>query len=274
MADTFYSAEDIAEQVNLVEKLLSGLGPQDEYNEAIVRNQQMILDTLLEMKEGEYGQAGTAFGDGMIQNTDNLPVGLVGTSTEEIPSGEVGAALFSLNGSNIEARVRMESGVDENDVIVIKEENNVARPALGQQSALAMLTGAAAGGKFNPIQAERYRVYETSEMEAAGDNGLIQVDPGERVTFFDTGPLNDPGFLMAIGATDEMDVEYRVEVDGDRSVGGFTNSPLGSINTPFSFIDEFGGAIPVFDRVQYTAQIPRESNSSAELAARAHLYQL
>lgn len=274
MSDRFYSAEDIAEQVNFVEQLLSGLGPQDEYSEAIVKNQQMILDSLLELSEDGVGRGGTAFTDEMIENIDDLPIGIVGTTTEEIASGEKGYALFSINGTNVEAKVKMEGQVDENGVIVIDDEGNIARPAIGQESALAMLTGAAAGGKFDPIRPTSYRVFETSDMEASLDNGVIQISPGEREVFFDTGSLTSPGFLLAIGASDSQDVSYRVVVDGDRDVGGVTNSPLGTINTPFSFVNEFGGAIPVFDRVQYVASMPESAQSSAEIAARAHMYQL
>ena len=274
MSDRFYSAEDIAEQVNFVEQLLSGLGPQDEYSEAIVKNQQMILDSLLELSEDGVGRGGTAFTDDMIQNIDNLPIGIVGTTTEEIASGEKGYALFSINGTNVEAKVQMEGQVDENGVIVIDDEGNIARPAIGQESALAMLTGAAAGGKFDPIRPTSYRVFETSDMEEAGPGGTIQVNPGDRKVFFDSGDLNSPGFMLAVGAVDVKDVLFRLVVDGDRDVGGITNSPLGTINTPFSFVNEFGGAIPVFERVQYVAEIPEESNSSAELAARVHMYQL
>ena len=274
MSDTLYTAEDVAEQVSFVETLLSGVSSQDEYSEAILRNQQMIMDSLLELGVESHGQPGTAFGNNMIQNIDNLPEGIVGTTTEEIPSGERGAALFSINGTKVEARVRMESGVDQNGVIVIKSDDNVARPAIGEETALAMLTGASAGGKFDTIRPNNYNVYETSDMDEAAGNGLIQLDPGDEKVFLDTGSLDDPGFLMAIGALDANAVEYRVQVDGDRNVGGYTNSPLGSINTPFSFIDEFGGAIPVLDRVQYVAQLPEGASSSVEIAGRAHLYQI
>lgn len=99
----------------------------------------------------------------------------------------------------------------------------------------------------------------------------MTIQPGESETIaeYESGgdyPIN----LLAVGATDRRDVSYRLVYDNDQTLGGWTQSPLGSVNDPFSFADVLGRTIPVEKRIRYEARLLDSADSSVDLAARLH----
>lgn len=113
------------------------------------------------------------------------------------------------------------------------------------------------------------RIVETDNLEEANDDGTRTVNPGETVTLARIAP----GFrfaLLAAGASDSSNVQYRLVADQDRVIGGTTGSPLGTVNSPLSFVEEYGAAIEINQEVEYRARLDESAGSSVDLVARLH----
>lgn len=112
-------------------------------------------------------------------------------------------------------------------------------------------------------------VRETSDLEMANDDGSISLTPGDETAIVAHEPASDQGcFVLAVGASDEQNVSYGLRVDDNYWFGGRTESPLGSINDPFSFVDALGAMIPAVSNVEYVAVYDPTASGDIELAAR------
>lgn len=137
-----------------------------------------------------------------------------------------------------------------------------------EETTEVQVEGSHSGDRVGHLLPKDYVVVETDDLDAANSDGTVTCEPGEatRLAHFNPGT---PVSVLAVGATDEVDVEYYLEIDG-KVVGGITNSPLGLLNTPFSFVDALGAAIPVDKRVSYIARLDASATGSVDLAARMH----
>lgn len=109
---------------------------------------------------------------------------------------------------------------------------------------------------------------ETKALDDANADGSITLQPdGESKIIAEYAP-DYPCALVAAGAQDEPDVEYRIKVDDEIVAGGWLASPHGSINSPFSFVDMMGGAIPAQRVVVYEARLAESAGSSIDVVAR------
>lgn len=117
-----------------------------------------------------------------------------------------------------------------------------------------------------------YVTVESDEMDWSNEDGTVTVEPGDEVPLVKHYASGEQGvMLLAVGATDEQDVRYRAEVDDQRTVGGQTNSPLGVLNSPFSFVESLGGAIPANRSVAYYAKLDEDAPAPVDLVARLHV---
>jgi len=275
MSGSILSQEDVEEQLSFLERFLSEAGPSDEYGDAILRNQAMILDGMLnggnQSGMGGFGGSSSLGQSAGDVDTSQIPRGVVGSSTEDIPNGERGEVLFNIDGTNYEATVEASSEIERNEVVTIVGEDNLARPSSGNEEALSLLTGAGAGGNNGLISADGYSVYETSDSDSANEDGTITVTPGKPTTLVSTGNMENGGLLLAVGATSSNDVQYFLQADGDKNIGGITDTPLGTINSPMSFPQVFGAVIPIREKVSYNAFIPEDEDTVADVAARLHV---
>lgn len=116
-------------------------------------------------------------------------------------------------------------------------------------------------------------ITETADMdlESLNPDGTITIEPGDKrkIAEYREG---DHG-VLAYGAVDEPDLVYWLEVDGTPVVGP-TRSPLGTINSPFSFVDVYGGAVPSEERTEVIVSRPDDATGSVDVAARLHVEML
>ena len=122
------------------------------------------------------------------------------------------------------------------------------------------------------MDANSYVTVESANEDHANDDGSVTVEPGETVPL--VSYREGPFALAAVGATDAQDVSYALKRDDSRVVGGVTNSPLGILNRPFSFVENFGGVIPIETNVVYEAHLDESAGGPVDLAARLHVEQL
>lgn len=110
---------------------------------------------------------------------------------------------------------------------------------------------------------------ETAALDEANDDGTITLNPGEQKTIAEAHhPNADAIGLLSVGAADEQNVRYFIRIDSKYVVGGVTNSPLGSVNSPFSFPDYYNAIIPADQRIEYVAQRPTNASGAVDLVAR------
>ena len=125
-------------------------------------------------------------------------------------------------------------------------------------------------GKRQKINPDNYIIRESDHLEYSNEGGSVTVQSGETRTicelYASSGLIIN---LLSVGATDEQNVRYALKMDGN-IVGGWTNSPIGLVNNPFSFVDEFGASLVAEESVQVIAKYEPESTGSVDLISRIH----
>lgn len=124
---------------------------------------------------------------------------------------------------------------------------------------------------LRPLKPGRYVVVETDDMDDVDQGGSVTLSPGEEKILATFKQAGKPLVCYAVGATDANDVQYRLELDNSRTVGGRTNSPLGTLNSPFSFPEKINGAVLADKKVQYIASRPSSATGDVDLVARLHV---
>lgn len=161
---------------------------------------------------------------------------------------------------NDDEMVRLLRQIAENTGKTLKSDKDITQEIT--------MEGESAESRVGLIPPKSYVTVETADMEYANDNGTVTLEPGDSVPLVEHA--NHPKALYAVGATDIQDVEYTLMVD-DEIIGNRTNSPLGLVNDPFSFVESLGGAIPAEDQIAYVAHYDAGASGSVNLAARIHL---
>lgn len=108
--------ESISRNIDALERLIGSISPSDDFGEAIVRNQTLMLQALRASQSGEIDR-------------ENLAVGLVGTATERINVAARGPAIFTVGGSEFRVEVLADAEVQEDQEVVVVGEGNVVVPA-------------------------------------------------------------------------------------------------------------------------------------------------
>ena len=132
------------------------------------------------------------------------------------------------------------------------------------------IQGETVSSRVGTIDPKDLLVIETDDLDASNDEGAVTVDPGEQATIVGYRP-GWPFAVLAVGANDEADVQYQLRVDGQTPVGGTTNSPMGTVNNPFSFVDELGGAPHAEKRVDLIAYVDQSASAPVDLVGRLYL---
>jgi hypothetical protein len=127
----FISANEVRKELSFIERLMGELSSDDEYLEAILRNQRLVGMLALSIMEGEGIEGGLKDreeigGDG--SSFDNLPNDYVGVSMDDMASGESGNSIFPVKGSYIHADVRASSEISRGNAVEVIGEDNLVRP--------------------------------------------------------------------------------------------------------------------------------------------------
>lgn len=154
-------------------------------------------------------------------------------------------------------------------------ERYLAMNGLGgaDESGSSFSNGVAAGRRV--LDPSKYVIRETDDEEGVGEGGTITLQPGQSKTLVSARARTDNGMaVLAVGATDEADVTYALKIDDNFTVGGRTNSPLGLVTDPHSFVEEFGAVVPANKYAEYVAYYDSNSTGEVNLTARMHVEML
>lgn len=238
------SERRVQSELNIIEQILSGGSSTDNYLEAIVRNQRVQM-----VQSGIESVMGPS-------SSDNIPRGVIGYTIDSIPNGQSGDVVFDIGGTRRSYTMQADGSVGAGTQI-----RSLGDGVFEEYS----------GGAASFVAADDYVVVESDDLDTVDDGGTVTVAPGETKTIVRARTRRKTMALLAVGANDESDVTYELVVDGDEIVGGATNSPLGLLNQPFSFIDTVGGAIPANSRIEYDVTLPEDASASVEMAGRLHV---
>lgn len=163
-------------------------------------------------------------------------------------------------------------GMSDNSDAVIELLAQIAENTSGSRDTNTTQDVTVEGSEINKRQGViphgSVRVIETSDLDDANDDGTITLSPGEKATLVEY--RGSASATYAVGATDVAGVVYWLEVDGNPVIGP-TNGPLGTVPEPFSFIQNYGGAVPSSNRVAYKALYPDDQTGQIDLSSRIHL---
>lgn len=216
--------EEVAEQLNLIERLVGALDPRDDYDRAILE----AINALREAVDPDAGVSpddGTSTGGGGVSagvDTSSLAIGLTGLAAEPVESGAKGLGVFQIDGSDYTVEFEAKQRVAKRDAITIVGAGNVVEPLQQVGDVLGDPLVSTAGD---------FEVKATSG--GAGTNGAIIVEPGETRTIVSAEA--DGGFWYFVGTSDQPDSTYRYVVDGEPIFEDSQQSPLGLFNDPFRF---------------------------------------
>lgn len=133
------------------------------------------------------------------------------------------------------------------------------------------LEGARIDERTGLIPHRSVRVIESGHLDPdthdMTPDGAVILDPGDEATLAE---YRDSHAVYAVGATDASGVAYSLEVDGEIAIGP-TRGPLGTVNSPFSFVEKYGGALPANDRTILKAHYPEGESGQIELVGRLHI---
>lgn len=136
-----------------------------------------------------------------------------------------------------------------------------------EQNQDVTLEGSNIQQRMGVIPAGTVVIKETADMDSI-DGTAVTLSPGDEQTL--ASYREGSTAVYAYGATDASNVIYWLEVDGNLAVGP-TRGPLGTINSPFSFVANYGGAVPSDSRVKLKARYPASESGEVDLVARMHL---
>lgn len=169
--------------------------------------------------------------------------------------------------------------VEDNDEAALQELRAIRQalqgnnPGAGTDGTVNVFQGQGVSGSVGAINPSTYQVRESDDLDTVDDGGTVTLQPGETKTL--VRAENDSGLaVLALGASDEPDVQYHMKIDGNRTVGGYTNSPLGLLTDPFSFVESFGVVVPAERLVEYKATYASTATGEINLAARLHYEEL
>jgi len=177
MTGSIVTVEDAEDSLSFIEGALSQLGSGDEYYRAMLKNQEIMVKSLLNLN-GVSGNNHVVAGNVEI---DNLPKGLAGTATQEIANGSSGEAVFNISGSSFRARVEASGDIDENESVVVIDDGNYVKPSPNIRDTLNVQVSGNQGNYNTEYFSSETKIEVTSEEEESKEWGW----PSQRISVYD-----------------------------------------------------------------------------------------
>lgn len=126
-------------------------------------------------------------------------------------------------------------------------------------------------GGLRVLSPSGFIISETSDLPNANSDGTVTLEPGDEQALVEYRSRGDTGVAcLAVGANDVQDVQYGLRIDRSKVVGGRTESPLGVLNDPFSFVDSLNAVVPANDVIEYVAYYDASATGTVDMAARLY----
>lgn len=123
-------------------------------------------------------------------------------------------------------------------------------------------------GNVQTLGLGEFVVAETDDLEASNADGSLTV-PADGVHALVRHRAEGEGAaLLSLGASDAAETEFAIRADGD-IIGGWTQSPLGTIVNPFSLVNQLNAVIAADGSLEYVARRTDDAAGGVDLAGRA-----
>lgn len=205
--------QDVDRHLNTLEKLTSYFESEDDYQAAMLQNQEILIKLLQGSGPGVYDSPLGGL------DLDDLPEGIAGEAISSADSGERVRAVFSVRGTRFVSKVSVDEEVQVGDVLYITGKGNEA--ILATNAEVTTLFGGSLG--FSSGAFERTETGENVTIEAGEYKDVLQVD------------VDDTAWLWEVGTNDETYTEYQYLKDGEEILEDRLKEPLGLYNDPFRF---------------------------------------
>lgn len=242
MSNGLLTDDDVKQQLNTVEQLLSHATSDDEFMAAMLRNQQVLFN---------------AIGSGqVITDKNNLPSGMAGLAVEPMDPDEPGQAVFDMNGSKYVVTVYPSAEIATNDVVFINGEGNEVAPANNIDEGQLLGIGSDSGSK------------RAGAIERDTSDSEVTVEPGETETILRTR-LSEGGSWVESGTTAEDYSKYNYKVDGTEILSEPLDTPFGVYNNLY----EFPQPIKVNSEVEIQVTRTSDANNAATYVSKITYYE-
>jgi len=222
--------QDVREHLNIIERLVDGASSSDEYFEAIIRNQAMMIALM------EGGGSGSpdigSFG---------VPTNTAGIAVQGASEGDLAEFLYKTDGRTVIDNFEVASDIADGEVATINSDGELQPTtgvAQGDLDFGNIATSTSNAGGF---------IYQETEQDAT-------LQPGDTEVILEVNLNNSAAWYMT-GTNDETYTSYDYKVDGESILGDPIPKPLGLYNNMFEFPEPL--------QVNNTLEVEVSRNSSA-----------
>ena len=233
----YVTPSDVSDELNFVEWLRAEVSGRDEYLEAMLENQRLMLMQMMQQMQGQNGRSrpvdsielandGSPAGydvsarpvpQSELINEAMVPLDAVGLANRNIYENDIGPATFQVNGTVFATTIRATEDVGSGDPVRVVAPGNVTE-AVGEVAlSLLGLPGSIGVGTFD--------VAETDQN--------VEVEPGETEFVMRVGVQS--GDWISVGVNDETHTLYQYTIDGEPLLEEPLKEPLGLYNSPYKF---------------------------------------
>jgi len=202
--------QDVREHLNIIERLVSGASSSDEYFEAIIRNQAMMI----QLMEGGGASVPEIGSFGVPENT-------AGIAIQGASENDLAEFLYKTDGRTVVDNFEAASDIDDGEVATVNSGGRL-EPTVGvSQGDLDfgnIATSTSNAGSF---------IYGDTDSN-------VRVLPGDTETVLELN-LNNGGAWYSSGTNDETYSLYQYYVDGEALLQDPIPKPLGLYNNMFEF---------------------------------------
>lgn len=222
--------EDVKEHLNFIEELIAGASSSDEYLEAIVRNQQLMI-ALMEGGGGSVPEIGSV----------GVPEDTAGIAIQSASKGDLAEFLYKNNGRTIVSKLESSSDIQGGEVVTVNSDGDLEPSSGVSQGDLDF------GNISTSAKGPGDLVYGDTQND-------VSIDPGDSETVLEVN-LNDGGAWYSAGTNDETYSLYQYHVDGEPLLEDPIPKPLGLYNNMFEFPE------PIEVQNSVSVEVTRQSDA-------------
>jgi len=205
----FIDKDDVEREINLLEQAIAYASSQDEYMEAMLRNQKLLAQVIAQDSD-------TIAGDITVRT---LPANTAGIALERIPSDNKGLILFDVKGYKSVLRARADGNIQSNEVVTVTGEMDKVEPqSRVDPTKMSFGSTGASSGSYQRVETQ-----EDVTINPGGEETVLEIDD-------DTG-----GGIVEVGTNDQTYSRYDYLVNGESILESPIKEPLGLYNSPYRF---------------------------------------
>ena len=227
--------EEVREHLNFIERLVSGADSSDEYMEAIIRNQAVMISLM----EGGGASVPVVGEFGVPPNTAGIAI----TGASE---GDYAEFLYKTDGRTVVEGFQTYSDITSGEVAIVNDDGLLEPKSDVDQGDLDFGNVAA-----STTNAGAFSYYDTE------DN--VTVAPGEKKVILEAN-VSGGGALFSIGTKDDTYTLYQYYIDGEKLLDEPMKKPLGLYNDMF----QFPKPIKVNQKIEVEIQRQEDAGAASE----------